>query len=66
MRPDDEQLADIIETAARTSVRSSEGRPACGHILVTEPLPPTITDKVCERDHVGAGTSDDDSLACPG
>ena len=34
------------------------------HILVTEPLPPTIRHKVCERDYVGAVTSDDDSLAC--
>ena len=64
MRRDDEQLADIIETAERTFVRTAKGRQACRHILVTEPL--TVTDKVCERDHIGGVTRDDDSLACSG
>ncbi len=66
MRRDDEQLADISETAEKTFVRTAKGRQACRHILVTKPLPPTVTDKVCERDHIGAVTRDDDSLACSG
>jgi hypothetical protein len=66
VRHHDEQLADIIEAAERTFAWTAKGRQACGHILVTEPLPPAITVNVCKRDHVGAVTSDDDSLACPG